>query len=207
MLSCRLKRPRHPATAGYSPVACSPRSSAAPSRQQIADPPRAEFGPFRSIPNKSLCAWCLFLFLFFFHFFSLGSLNLSLLLLFFHLCLAPLVSSLLPLLPLLHSPPVLYTAAAATITAPSSLFPPSESLTSCCCFIEAAVSCGCQLRCCQHADSQRQALQKHYHALDRKQRLFFSMLEALTLDPDSLTPLLFPSPVSVTCYESRAPRN
>lgn len=63
MLSCRLKRPRHPAAAGHSPVACSPRSSAAPSRQQIADPPRAELALFvPSIPNKFLCAWCLFLF-------------------------------------------------------------------------------------------------------------------------------------------------
>lgn len=59
MLSCRLKRPRHPARpshAGYSPVACSPRSSAAASRQQIADPPRAEFGPFRSrLSQTSSC--------------------------------------------------------------------------------------------------------------------------------------------------------
>ncbi|KAL7898218.1 hypothetical protein HDV63DRAFT_30529 [Trichoderma sp. SZMC 28014] len=70
MLSCRLKRPRHPAAAGHSPVACSRRSSAAPSRQQIADPPRAELALFvPSIPNKffPVCLVPVFLF---FHFLS-----------------------------------------------------------------------------------------------------------------------------------------
>jgi hypothetical protein len=56
------------------------------------------------------------------------------------------------------------------------------------------------IRCYQHADSQSQAFQKHYHALDRKQNLFFSMLEVPTLDPDSLTPLSFPTSGPITYY-------
>lgn len=94
MLSCRLKRPRRPAKAGYSPVACSPRSSAAASRQQIADPPGLNLALF--VYSKPVLV-CLALLLFSISFRLAGSLSLSRFLLFvLHLCFSLLFLPFVP---------------------------------------------------------------------------------------------------------------
>lgn len=141
MLSCRLKRPRRPAKAGYSPVACSPRSSAAASRQQIADPPGLNLALF--VYSKPVLV-CLALLLFSISFRLAGSLSLSRFLLFFlHLCFSllflPVVSPLRSPLPLLRSPPVPYTAAATSLR--HLPFFSLQSPTSSRCFTVAAAPC------------------------------------------------------------------